>query len=69
MTKEGTITVNGVLASCYASFDHDVAHIGLTPIQWFPEIVEWLFGEDGGFQAFPRIAMETGRLILPNNQL
>ena len=35
--------VDGILASCYASFDHDLAHIAMTPIQWFPEIIEGIF--------------------------
>ena len=69
MTKEGIIMVNGVLASCYASFDHDIAHIGLTPIQWIPATVEWLIGEDGGIQTFLKIAKEAGRLILPHDHL
>ena len=31
LTEEGNIVVDGVLASCYASFDHDLAHIAMVP--------------------------------------
>ena len=69
MTREGTLIVNGVLASSYASFDHDIAHIGMTPIQWIPKIVEWLLGEDNGrLLTFVSISKEVGRWILPYGQ-
>ena len=49
MTAEGNLIVNGALASCYASFDHDLAHSFMAPVRvaltsgWrFPSIwVEW----------------------------
>ena len=43
---EGNIVVDGVLASCYASVSHDLAHIGMTPIRWFPRVLEWFLGQD-----------------------
>ena len=43
---EGNIVVDGVLASCYASCHHDLNHIGALPIQLFPKIMEWIFGEE-----------------------
>ena len=43
---EGSIVVDSVLASCYPSAHHDLAHIALTPIRWFPKIFEWIFGDD-----------------------
>ena len=52
VTIDGNIMVNGVLTSCYASSDHDAAHIALTPVRYFPEITEWIFG----FQGYVRIA-------------
>ena len=39
---DGKIIVDGVLASCYAFANHDMAHTGMTPIGWFPEIIEWI---------------------------
>ena len=35
MTMEGNIIVDGVLASCYVSPDHDLAHIAMTPCDGF----------------------------------
>ena len=40
LTFEGIIMVDGVLASCYPSVNHDLSQIGMTPMQWFPEVVE-----------------------------
>ena len=54
MTVEGNIIVDGVLASCYDSVNHDVAHIGMKPMQWFPDIIQWVFGEDDRFSAFAK---------------
>ena len=54
--------VDGVLASCYASSDHDLAHIGMAPMQQHPEIIEWIVGENNGYVD---IAKEFGRLVLP----
>ena len=62
---EGNIVVDGVLASCYPSTYHDMAHIGMTPIQWFPEIIEWILGDDNGLLAYANILEYVGRLILP----
>ena len=52
LTKEGNIMVDEVLASCYAFVNHELAHIGMMPIQWFPEIIQWVFGEDDGSSTF-----------------
>ena len=64
-TLEGNIVVNGVLASCYASFHHDLAHIAMTPIRWFPGIIEWIFGDNNGSPAYVDIVGDLGRLLLP----
>ena len=69
LTVEGNLIVNGVLASCYASVNHDLAHLGMTPIQWFPEIVKWVFGEDAGLEGFVKIFKELSKWILPSEQL
>ena len=53
---------DGVLASCYASSDHDLAHIGMAPMQWYPEIIEWIVGENNGYVA---IAKKLGQWMLP----
>ena len=56
LTKEGNIVIDSVLASCYAFFDHELTHIGMTPMHWFPEIVQGIFGEDNGFPVLPRLS-------------
>ena len=61
--------VNDVLASCYASFDHDLAHITIAPIQWFPEIIQCIFGKEKGSLAYVNIAKELGRWLLPYGQI
>ena len=50
--------VDEVLASCYAFINHELAHIGMMPIQWFPEIIQWVFGEDDGFSTFAKTTKE-----------
>ena len=69
LTTEGNIIVDGVLASCYPSADHDSAHLGMKPLHWFPEIIQWIFGEENGFSAYVRIAEELGKCILPDQQI
>ena len=66
LTNEGNIMVNGILASCYATFDHDLAHLVMTPIQLFPTLIEWIFGQDDGIQGFVTIAKTLGRYLTPN---
>ena len=68
LTKEGNIVVDGVLASCYAYVNHDVAHIGMTPIRWFPNMIQWVFDQDEGLSAFADTANELGKWILPYKQ-
>ena len=50
LTDEENIVVDRILASCYASFDHDLAHIAMTPMKLFPELMEWIFGDNNGMQ-------------------
>ena len=61
--------VDGILASCYASSHHDLSHIGMTPVQWFPEIIQWIFGEDDGLSSYVRTSKEIGKLVMPKEQL
>lgn len=62
---EGNIVVDGVLASCYASTYHDIAHIVMMPIRWFPWVIKWIFGDDNGMLAFVNILEYVGRSVLP----
>ena len=68
LTTEGIILVDGMLASCYADFDHDLAHLMITPIQKFAEIMEWIFGTDFGFSVYIDTARQLGQLMLPDGQ-
>ena len=68
LTSDGNIIVDEILASCYASLDHDLAHIVMKPIQWYPKIIQQIFGEEYGFPAFIRTAEELGKWLMPYGQ-
>ena len=61
---EGNIVVDGMLASCYASVDHDLGHIAMAPLRWFPDIMEWIFGHDNVRPAFAVMAEELNQNVL-----
>ena len=65
LNKEGNIVVDGILASCYLSVHHDLGHISMVPLRWFPKTIEWIFGEDNGIQAYVRINEYIGEWLLP----
>ena len=66
VTMDGNIMVDGILASCYASFpNHDLAHIGMTPLRWFPVVTQWIFGKDNGSPLFTEIAGYVAGIIMP----
>ena len=69
LTMEGNIVVDGVLASCYAAIDHNLAHIGMTPLRWFPDVLEWMFGEGKGSESYVQFAGELAKGLLPCGQL
>ena len=46
VTKEGTLMVDGFLASCYVSHDHELSEIAMVTLKWFPSFTEWIFGDD-----------------------
>ena len=49
---DSNIIVDGILASCYAFTNHDLAHIGMTPLRWFPEMIKWIFGKYNEYPVF-----------------
>ena len=65
LTLEGNIVVDGIFVSCYTIVHHDVAHIVMTPMRWFPDIAEWIFGGDNGSQAYVNIAEVLCNWMLP----
>ena len=68
LTTEGTIVVDEMLASCYADFDHDLAHLIVKPMQKFAEMMDWIFGNELGFPVYVGTARQLGKLILPDGQ-
>ena len=70
---EGNIVVDGVLASCYGIFDHDLGHIAMTPMRWFPRMMNWMFGSESEVHGSLEMAMYIGYLTNPlkstNDQL
>ena len=57
--------VDGVLASCYAIVDHDIAQIVMKPIQWYPDVVELVFGDENRVSAYINVAKTIGIWLLP----
>ena len=69
LTIEGNIVVDEVLASCYASGDHDIVHIILALVRYFPELIMWMFGEENGFSSHIKVIHHFHKWIMPNNHL
>ena len=65
LTMEGNILVDGVLASCYSSAPHDVAQIVMTPLRWFPGMMDWIFGVEDTFPVYVKICEHMGKAIVP----
>ena len=63
LTREGNIMADGVLASCYADIDHDLAHLSMAPMQWYKNIMEWILGYDTGFPVYINIAKDLNKLM------
>ena len=64
MTTDGTIMVDGILASCYAFSDHDTAHLAVTPIRWFPRLIEKIFGRDNESPAYVNVVAQLARMVM-----
>ena len=69
LTVEGNIVFDGELASCYPSTYHDLTHTAMTPVQWFPNIIDWIIGEKNGFSIFVTITEDVGRWVLPDDDV
>ena len=57
--------VDGVLASCFADFHHDLAHFTMIPMQKLSPVMEWIFGNDAGFPVYVSTARHLSMLFLP----
>ena len=64
LAVDGSIMVDGILASYYAFPDHDLAHIGTAPIRYFPEMIQWIFGDDhNGWKDYASIAEDLKKWV------
>ena len=68
LCAEGSIVVDGVLASCYAGCPHSLAHLIMIPMQRYSRVMEWIFGDNTGFPVFVNTLMNLGQLMLPSGQ-
>ncbi|XP_043204748.1 desert hedgehog protein-like [Amphibalanus amphitrite] len=65
LTEHGTLLVDGVLASNYASFPHRLSHALTTPLRLWPALLsEWLMVSEknvlvGGLKGLGKLLMET----------
>ena len=60
----GNIVVDGVLASCFDFSDHHLTHLTMTPMRWFPETMDWIFGDNNGSPGYGIFLEDVGRLVL-----
>ena len=56
--------LDGILASCYASVDHDLAHIGTIHLRWFPQIIELICGVEDGDLGYINIMKHLRHILL-----
>ena len=59
--------VDGVLASCYADFHHDLAHFTMILMRKLSPVMEWIFGSDAGFPVYVSTLMNLGMSYLPSD--
>ena len=69
LTKEGNVMVNRIMVSCYAVSNHNLAHLMLAPMQWYPDIMVWIFGIEKESPGYISILTDLGGLMLPFNSL
>ena len=67
LTRSGTLLVDNVLTSCYASFPHGISHAVMAPLRWFPQLAE-LTPEDG-VHPYVDLLKKIGRALLPASVL
>lgn len=68
LTVDGNIIIDGILTSCYASYGHDFAHLGMAPLRWIPEMTGWIFGEDNEEPTYVKIAKELYGWVMLETQ-
>ena len=65
----GNMMVDGIMASCYASANHDLAHFSMMPVKLFPNTINWIFDDKNGFPFPIKIMEEVAKWLLPYGQL
>lgn len=65
LTETGTLVVDGILASCYSSIDHYIAHAFVSPIRWFPSMFRF-DGEDYGMPGYVSFLKWLAHKVLPS---
>ena len=61
---EGNIVVDGVLASCYAADDHNMAHFAVAPIAWIPGLIEGIFNVHNESPDYVKLVDDVSALLL-----
>ena len=64
LTMEGNIVVDGILASCYAADDHDMAHFAVTSIAWIPSLIEGIFNVHNESPGYVKLVDDVSALWL-----
>ena len=64
-----TLLVDGVLASCYSSIDHDLAHIGMTPMRWITEITDVISSKEKGISVYMGVLEALGMWVFSSEHL
>ncbi|XP_023216790.1 sonic hedgehog protein-like [Centruroides sculpturatus] len=67
LTQTGTLLVDGILASCYASYDHYWAQIFLSPVRWFPNIFNQNSLQPVGVMPYVKILKFLAGALFPSN--
>ncbi|CAF4513790.1 unnamed protein product [Rotaria sp. Silwood1] len=69
LTEEGTIIVNNVAASCYATINsHYTAHAVLAPMRWWYSLfgISHISNEAIGIHWFPKMLYEITSILMPS---
>ncbi|CAF1237450.1 unnamed protein product [Adineta steineri] len=67
LTEEGTLIVNNVVVSCYATINsHYGAHIILAPMRWWYSLFGMSSNEMTGIHWFPKMLYEAANTLIPS---
>ncbi|CAF1277827.1 unnamed protein product [Adineta steineri] len=69
LTQEGTLIVNNIVASCYATINnHYLAHAALAPMRWWYNLFgkETISNENNGIHWFPKMLYAMTAYLMPS---